>query len=94
NGGKNSLNRLIRCVCGKKIGPDPRNFNQRVSLGRNDLLIRTFLRRPPRLFKNEGIGWALRHFRVSENDKKGTQMFLNVIVIVSPLKPTSSVFRR
>ncbi|WP_350028536.1 hypothetical protein, partial [Escherichia coli] len=38
----NSLNRLIRCVCGKKIGPDPRNFNQRVSLGRNDLLIRTF----------------------------------------------------
>ncbi|WP_368738958.1 hypothetical protein [Escherichia coli] len=42
NGGKNSLNRLIRCVCGKKIGPDPQNFNQRVSLGRNDLLIRTF----------------------------------------------------
>ncbi|WP_354664904.1 hypothetical protein [Escherichia coli] len=42
NGGKNSLNRLIRCVCGKKIGPAPRNFNQRVSLGRNDLLIRTF----------------------------------------------------
>ncbi|WP_215253092.1 hypothetical protein, partial [Escherichia coli] len=42
--GKNSLNRLIRCVCGKKIGPDPRNFNQRVSLGRNDLLIRTFLK--------------------------------------------------
>ncbi|WP_334677634.1 hypothetical protein, partial [Escherichia coli] len=47
NGGKNSLNRLIRCVCGKKIGPDPRNFNQRVSLGRNDLLIRTF----PRFFQ-------------------------------------------
>ncbi|WP_353047286.1 hypothetical protein, partial [Escherichia coli] len=49
NGGKNSLNRLIRCVCGKKIGPDPRNFNQRVSLGRNDLLIRTFLNK---------IAWA------------------------------------
>ncbi|WP_349303633.1 hypothetical protein [Escherichia coli] len=46
NGGKNSLNRLIRCVCGKKIGPDPRNFNQRVNLGRNDLLIRTFLSCP------------------------------------------------
>ncbi|HGW3103492.1 MULTISPECIES: hypothetical protein [Klebsiella] len=46
NGGKNSLNRLIRCVCGKKIGPDPRNFNQRVSLGRNDLLIRTFPKSP------------------------------------------------
>ncbi len=29
----------------EKIGPDPRNFNQRVSLGRNDLLIRTFLTR-------------------------------------------------
>ncbi|WP_248786341.1 hypothetical protein, partial [Escherichia coli] len=41
---RNGLNRLIRCVCGKKIGPDPRNFNQRVSLGRNDLLIRTFPR--------------------------------------------------
>ncbi|MCL0335942.1 hypothetical protein, partial [Escherichia coli] len=52
------------------------------------------IRRPPRLFKNEGIGWVLRHFRVSENDKKGTQMFLTVIVIGSPLKPTSSVFRR
>ncbi|WP_311216291.1 hypothetical protein [Escherichia coli] len=49
NGGKNSLNRLIRCVCGKKIGPDPRNFNQRVSLGRNDLLIRTFLIIPARI---------------------------------------------
>ncbi|WP_320076842.1 hypothetical protein [Klebsiella pneumoniae] len=48
NGGKNSLNRLIRCVCGKKIGPDPRNFNQRVSLGRNDLLIRTFLSNNPK----------------------------------------------
>ncbi|HBV2130075.1 TPA: hypothetical protein MDR30_005194, partial [Klebsiella pneumoniae] len=32
----------------KKIGPDPRNFNQRVSLGRNDLLIRTF----PVVFKS------------------------------------------
>ncbi|WP_341767517.1 hypothetical protein [Enterobacter ludwigii] len=57
NGGKNSLNRLIRCVCGKKIGPDPRNFNQRVSLGRNDLLIRTFLSQPIRnlfiIFKRE-----------------------------------------
>ncbi|MFP8179870.1 type VII secretion system (T7SS), usher family protein, partial [Klebsiella quasipneumoniae] len=28
------------------IGPDPRNFNQRVSLGRNDLLIRTFPNSP------------------------------------------------
>ncbi|MDZ8783807.1 hypothetical protein SND73_06575, partial [Escherichia coli] len=28
-------------------GPDPRNFNQRVNLGRNDLLIRTFLSTSP-----------------------------------------------
>ncbi|WP_407252058.1 hypothetical protein [Klebsiella pneumoniae] len=55
NGGKNSLNRLIRCVCGKKIGPDPRNFNQRVSLGRNDLLIRTFLSQTHNEIIFEGI---------------------------------------
>ncbi|MGF7566440.1 hypothetical protein AAGQ24_26270, partial [Klebsiella pneumoniae] len=30
-------------------GPDPRNFNQRVSLGRNDLLIRTFPRGAERI---------------------------------------------
>ncbi|MFM5122396.1 hypothetical protein ACEUAZ_09615, partial [Aeromonas veronii] len=41
---KNGLNRLIRGVYGRTIGPDPRNFNQRASLGRNDLLIRTFPR--------------------------------------------------
>ncbi|EPM4769014.1 hypothetical protein ACTLTE_002355 [Klebsiella pneumoniae] len=59
NGGKNSLNRLIRCVCGKKIGPDPRNFNQRVSLGRNDLLIRTFPNGRPLIYRMaSGIrGW-------------------------------------
>ncbi|WP_334653492.1 TIM barrel protein, partial [Klebsiella michiganensis] len=52
------LNRLIRCVCGKKIGPDPRNFNQRVSLGRNDLLIRTFPNR---------IG----HLQIADNPNRG-----------------------
>ncbi|WP_311236261.1 hypothetical protein [Escherichia coli] len=57
NGGKNSLNRLIRCVCGKKIGPDPRNFNQRVSLGRNDLLIRTF----PNIFYWRFIAYYRNH---------------------------------
>nr|WP_309432403.1 hypothetical protein [Escherichia coli] len=57
NGGKNSLNRLIRCVCGKKIGPDPRNFNQRVNLGRNDLLIRTF----PFLRKVQMKKYSMRH---------------------------------
>ncbi|MEX7490723.1 hypothetical protein AB6240_27010, partial [Klebsiella pneumoniae] len=61
--GKNSLNRLIRCVCGKKIGPDPRNFNQRVSLGRNDLLIRTFpnnLRHMPILLASQPSDHLLR----------------------------------
>ncbi|HHS8916751.1 TPA: hypothetical protein ACTVMT_005638, partial [Escherichia coli] len=42
-------------VCGKKIGPDPRNFNQRVSLGRNDLLIRTFLRYKLQLVMSVGF---------------------------------------
>ncbi|WP_308811504.1 hypothetical protein, partial [Klebsiella michiganensis] len=55
---KNSLNRLIRCVCGKKIGPDPRNFNQRVSLGRNDLLIRTF----PKIYRLAHISPPPRQF--------------------------------
>ncbi|EPA7337176.1 hypothetical protein ACQ438_004681 [Escherichia coli O13,129, 135:H26] len=58
NGGKNSLNRPIRCVCGKKIGPDPRNFNQRVSLGRNDLLIRTFLK--SKYYSPNSTNW--RHY--------------------------------
>ncbi|MFK9980353.1 restriction endonuclease subunit S, partial [Klebsiella oxytoca] len=33
-------------------GPDPRNFNQRVSLGRNDLLIRTF---PSPFYVSDGV---------------------------------------
>ncbi|MEL0564234.1 hypothetical protein AAB982_26685, partial [Klebsiella pneumoniae] len=68
-GGKNSLNRLIRCVCGKKIGPDPRNFNQRVSLGRNDLLIRTF----PRFEQNTAkeIEVSVRRFEQSGVIVKG-----------------------
>ncbi|MEV9214977.1 hypothetical protein AB0166_13345, partial [Klebsiella pneumoniae] len=64
NGGKNSLNRLIRCVCGKKIGPDPRNFNQRVSLGRNDLLIRTFL---------SGAGTPQKH--TTQEDRTDKSLF-------------------
>ncbi|MFP5616413.1 hypothetical protein ACK8OV_08180 [Enterobacter kobei] len=59
NGGKNSLNRLIRCVCGKKIGPDPRNFNQRVSLGRHDLLIRTFLSKVNQVFGLRPVSFLL-----------------------------------
>ncbi|HDX3119014.1 TPA: hypothetical protein ROA68_004573, partial [Escherichia coli] len=63
NGGKNSLNRLIRCVCGKKIGPDPRNFNQRVSLGRNDLLIRTFLSTLMSVSKSLAKGFARKKIK-------------------------------
>uniref|UniRef100_UPI0025A02B5E hypothetical protein n=1 Tax=Klebsiella pneumoniae TaxID=573 RepID=UPI0025A02B5E len=36
------LNSLIRRVFWNLIGPDPRNLNQRVSLGRNHLLILTY----------------------------------------------------
>ncbi|MGU9616693.1 hypothetical protein ACV3JN_26365, partial [Klebsiella pneumoniae] len=57
---KNSLNRLIRCVCGKKIGPDPRNFNQRVSLGRNDLLIRTFPNAKPYPTRNPLLSCSVK----------------------------------
>ncbi|MGS3424608.1 hypothetical protein ACB320_23875, partial [Escherichia coli] len=63
----NSLNRLIRCVCGKKIGPDPRNFNQRVSLGRNDLLIRTFLNLPEPLIKTNL--WSTIFFSSNNGDR-------------------------
>ncbi|MEQ3991491.1 hypothetical protein ABNV37_24970, partial [Escherichia coli] len=72
------LNRLIRCVCGKKIGPDPRNFNQRVSLGRNDLLIRTFpkwavpiqayiYRMDTRLNKTAEHFWTILRNNIKEN---------------------------
>ncbi|MBL2601411.1 hypothetical protein ELK47_29475, partial [Klebsiella pneumoniae] len=44
------------------IGPDPRNFNQRVSLGRNDLLIRTFLK--------NALDWELEMFQETENKIK------------------------
>ncbi|MCT6213441.1 DUF4049 domain-containing protein, partial [Escherichia coli] len=70
------------CVCGKKIGPDPRNFNQRVSLGRNDLLIRTF---PKQKYGHYGLGvdqhqkidnytMGLNSWKIAPNergDKKG-----------------------
>ncbi|HHI3266951.1 TPA: hypothetical protein ACP47C_003353 [Escherichia coli] len=69
NGGKNSLNRLIRCVCGKKIGPDPRNFNQRVSLGRNDLLIRTF---PSTVGNSENL--PPTHLNIGRSYSSGVRM--------------------
>ncbi|MEJ1554439.1 contact-dependent growth inhibition system immunity protein, partial [Escherichia coli] len=56
----------IRCVCGKKIGPDPRNFNQRVSLGRNDLLIRTFLITIRPSFHEKLEAWSGN--RINESD--------------------------
>ncbi|MCU6577189.1 hypothetical protein NLK93_27200, partial [Klebsiella pneumoniae] len=75
NGGKNSLNRLIRCVCGKKIGPDPRNFNQRVSLGRNDLLIRTFPKHPDETLycKMMEVADKLNAVVVDEDDQNQNQ---------------------
>ncbi|MCJ4996055.1 hypothetical protein LNT08_16285, partial [Klebsiella pneumoniae] len=48
-----------------KIGPDPRNFNQRVSLGRNDLLIRTFLKP----LMKPGLGVEIDEARVIELSK-------------------------
>jgi hypothetical protein len=42
----------------EKIGPDPRNFNQRVSLGRNDLLIRTFPRAKKHKNFKESAGFS------------------------------------
>ncbi|WP_248901795.1 hypothetical protein, partial [Escherichia coli] len=67
-----------------KIGPDPRNFNQRVSLGRNDLLIRTFLSRSAKglgyekeirdyglnLFGMYGRKVKLSHSEMIEDNKK------------------------
>ncbi|MDS7914575.1 hypothetical protein PTQ55_24420 [Klebsiella pasteurii] len=81
NGGKNSLNRLIRCVCGKKIGPDPRNFNQRVSLGRNDLLIRTF----PKItgVKEQTSRNAVRHIKNDLNFPDRDYIILSSIYALS-----------
>ncbi|WP_394869374.1 hypothetical protein, partial [Klebsiella pneumoniae] len=62
-------NRLIRCVCGKKIGPDPRNFNQRVSLGRNDLLIRTF----PKIHDRQIINKKFHRYLFSKTEKPPPQ---------------------
>ncbi|MDV0758143.1 hypothetical protein RZP18_10660, partial [Citrobacter freundii] len=47
-----------------KIGPDPRNFNQRVSLGRNDLLIRTF---------PNGQNWKVKEFNNVQGAYKGKE---------------------
>ncbi|MDK1920210.1 hypothetical protein MKS08_23935 [Klebsiella sp. K4-74] len=48
------------------MGPDPRNFNQRVSLGRNDLLIRTFLsKRSFLLILSFVIRFAILYFSFS-----------------------------
>ncbi len=59
----------------EKIGPDPRNFNQRVSLGRNDLLIRTF---PNYLLQVEPIALACFCFEM-----KGVRRFLSLVLLFS-----------
>ncbi|MFI4085631.1 hypothetical protein VAI72_19585, partial [Klebsiella pneumoniae] len=78
---KNSLNRLIRCVCGKKIGPDPRNFNQRVSLGRNDLLIRTFPSRFPSGFFLSVKSGKILNFRLAK-DNAAASLYNPTVVIL------------
>ncbi|MGR3789289.1 hypothetical protein ACU0NG_27730, partial [Klebsiella pneumoniae] len=59
-----------------KIGPDPRNFNQRVSLGRNDLLIRTF----PSIVDTQILeSQFLPHVRLGERvlmHQQGSRQFL------------------
>nr|CAC9202085.1 Uncharacterised protein [Escherichia coli] len=56
----------------EKIGPDPRNFNQRVSLGRHDLLIRTFLSgtagTAEDLNLKDGMDVKLHHVHVDASD--------------------------
>ncbi|MFV2555248.1 omptin family outer membrane protease, partial [Escherichia coli] len=47
------------------IGPDPRNFNQRVNLGRNDLLIRTFPN------KKGDTSLYSRNLNISDHTKNG-----------------------
>ncbi|MFV2841959.1 AraC family transcriptional regulator, partial [Escherichia coli] len=44
-------------------GPDPRNFNQRVSLGRNDLLIRTFLSKVAKVCGYASVSYFTYVFR-------------------------------
>ncbi|MGC0009120.1 phage antirepressor N-terminal domain-containing protein, partial [Enterobacter hormaechei] len=83
NGGKNSLNRLIRCVCGKKIGPDPRNFNQRVSLGRNDLLIRTFLKP---IVENLGMSWSTQVRKLMADKGKFNCVHMNMVATDNKLR--------
>ncbi|HHQ4795621.1 TPA: hypothetical protein ACSP24_002337, partial [Aeromonas veronii] len=51
---------------GRTIGPDPRNFNQRASLGRNDLLIRTFLKRMRNLTVEENTILAEKELSLLE----------------------------
>ncbi|MFX2750850.1 hypothetical protein V6187_16800, partial [Escherichia coli] len=54
-----------------KIGPDPRNFNQRVSLGRNDLLIRTFPREVAKW--KSALDELKSNELISSRDYKGVQ---------------------
>ncbi|WP_258962932.1 universal stress protein, partial [Klebsiella pneumoniae] len=70
------------CVCGKKIGPDPRNFNQRVSLGRNDLLIRTFPKEKlSELVKKNGLAEDASHLYVRSGNVRD-----QVIALADELK--------
>ncbi|MCQ7042328.1 hypothetical protein MRO49_15600, partial [Escherichia coli] len=63
-----------------KIGPDPRNFNQRVSLGRNDLLIRTFHNFPPELSSGGDKYFHLRNY--SEYSEYTSGFFLSLMIFI------------
>ncbi|MCM7083699.1 hypothetical protein M8Q06_20120, partial [Enterobacter roggenkampii] len=63
--------------------PDPRNFNQRVSLGRNDLLIRTFLSKKAHkkflLRKRKESERKLRHYA---NTNENYYQFDDVLILL------------
>ncbi len=89
---------MTAVIEGKKIGPDPRNFNQRVSLGRNDLLIRTF----PNVPAQHAIQTALGGYQsISEFITPGGRLYeqrnrawelINDIPGVSCVKPRGALY--
>ncbi|MEH3447313.1 hypothetical protein POV13_13230, partial [Enterobacter roggenkampii] len=68
------------------IGPDPRNFNQRVSLGRNDLLIRTFLSAAkfvPEPFVYSGVECIKTTINIAKTLNTSTPGILFAIILIN-----------
>ncbi|MCF2781142.1 hypothetical protein LNV75_21745, partial [Klebsiella pneumoniae] len=59
------------------IGPDPRNFNQRVSLGRNDLLIRTFPNEESESYYQISCQFKFRHL---DDQRRIEKILLDLIL--------------